>query len=64
MDPGVTAGMTIDVIQNRVGGGNLCGFGSNVAALSTATDIVGRVLFYVGHTSVTYRYLFLVAIGT
>jgi hypothetical protein len=69
--PGLTAGEVIDVVQDLSSGMNVCHFATmtstsatNVTTTSNAAQINARVLFYVGHTTAKFRYLFVVSIGS
>jgi hypothetical protein len=69
--PGLTAGEVIDVLQDLSSGLNVCTFKTTsgtsvtqVTSTSQAAQITARILFYAGHTTAKYRYVFVVAIGS
>ena len=53
---------TIDIVQNMATD-NVCTFRSNVTAQAMPFGQAGKVLLYTAHTSASFRYLFVVAIG-
>jgi hypothetical protein len=59
----VGAGTRIEIVENMLTA-NSCTFNGTTTVATTPTEITGKVLFFVGHAAVKYRYLFVVQIGT
>jgi hypothetical protein len=59
----VTTGQTIDIVENMATT-NECTFRGTVIASATPYGQAGKVILYTGHTSASFRYLFVVTIGT
>ena len=53
---------TIDIVENMATANN-CTFKGTLNALATPYGQAGKVLLYTGHTSASFRYLFVVTIG-
>ena len=61
--PTIATGQTFDVVQG-ITNTNQCTFNTTSTATATPVAQSGKVIFYTGHTSATFRYLFVVTIGT
>jgi hypothetical protein len=62
--PALAQGQQIDVVQASSATANDCAFGTSVRTSSTPAGIVGHVIFYTGHMAASFRYVFVVTIGS
>ena len=58
----VASNQTVDIVENMATS-NSCSFGSNAQVAATPYGQAGHVIVYTAHTSASFRYLFVVAIG-
>ena len=61
---GITTGETIDVVQDLTSNSNVCHFGTSVTSTSAAAQATAHPLFYAGHMTAKFHYLFIVSIGS
>ena len=61
--PTIATGQTFDIVQNLVST-NDCSFNTTATATAQPYGQAGHVIFYAGHSSASFRYLFVVTIGS
>ena len=61
--PTIATGQTFDIVQD-MSSQNVCSFNTTAMATAQPYGRVGHVIVYAGHSSASFRYLFVVTIGS